>query len=781
MEKITYQISSRAAILLGRESVSKVDGAIIELIKNTYDADASFCILFFDVEHDAIYIIDNGTGMTRDTIQNCWMLIGTDNKKVEYQSKKNRIKSGEKGIGRFALDRLGQVCEMYTKHDSSSKTLYWKTDWKNFEEPGKTISEVAADLDYLNNALSELLPAEIVRNLDEINEDLINNFKTGTILKITNLRDDWTNKAIDKIINMLSYSIPNSGINEYSIYVLPSLTDKIINIENEMLDEFDYKLKAHFDGEKFYVKMVRNEFDLKRIPDNIFELKEFSNYPYTKDDFEKGDFDIEYSIEKLMNSSSQNLVSIIKEIGAFNFDYCFLKMNIASKKDKETFYYKDISPKRRQWLSNNAGVKIYRDNFIVRPYGDINSDSFDWLNLDARKASSPAGLAHNNGSWKVRNQQGYGNVYISRINNSTILDKSSREGIIDNEYFVVFKEVLANIISIFEKDRQYIARGFAKYQDIIDKKEKKKKEGLKLARNILNKGIEQSTEDVSQDDISNTYSNNPESENNSTNNDEQLAEALLLFKEEKDSLLTEIKLLRTLATNGLITTSIVHDLMGLNADLKNRANDFKYVIQNNHADLIDEYLCNLERNDAFLSSWISVVVTQLKQDKRKRVFANIYSIIKNLEMILHPLLKQKNITLNITGEVNLNYKKVFVVDIESIICNLVINSIEAFKKTEIPNRIINIEVTHDESNIIILYTDNGPGVSKEFQTPYEIFNFGVTDKKDNNTGEIIGTGLGMYIVSSTMNEYRGEYQLLDNEGFGLELKFPKEGVSNGNS
>ena len=756
MEKITYQISSRAAILLGRESVSKVDGAIIELIKNTYDADASFCILSFDVEHDAIYIIDNGTGMTRDTIQNCWMLIGTDNKKVEYQSKKNRIKSGEKGIGRFALDRLGQVCEMYTKHDSSIKTLYWKTDWKNFEESGKTINEVAADLDYLNNALSEFLPTEIVRNLDEINEDLINNFKTGTILKITNLRDDWTNKAIEKIINMLSYSIPNSGINEYSIYVLPSLTDKIINIENEMLDEFDYKLKAHFDGEKFYVKMVRNEFDLKRIPDNIFELKEFSNYPYTKDDFEKGDFDIEYSIEKLMNSSSQNLVSIIKEIGAFNFDYCFLKMNIASKKDKETFYYKDVSPKRRQWLSNNAGVKIYRDNFIVRPYGDINSDSFDWLNLDARKASSPAGLAHDNGSWKVRNQQGYGNVYISRINNSTILDKSSREGIIDNEYFVVFKEVLANIISIFEKDRQYIARGFAKYKDIIDKKEKKKKEG-------------------------NTYSNNPESENNSTNNDEQLAEALLLFKEEKDSLLTEIKLLRTLATNGLITTSIVHDLMGLNADLKNRANDFKYVIQNNHTDLIDEYLCNLERNDAFLSSWISVVVTQLKQDKRKRVFADIYSIIKNLEMILHPLLKQKNITLNITGEVNLNYKKVFVVDIESIICNLVINSIEAFKKTKIANRIINIEVTHDESNIIILYTDNGPGVSKEFQTPYEIFNFGVTDKKDNNTGEITGTGLGMYIVSSTMNEYRGEYQLLDSEGFGLELKFPKEGVSNGNS
>ena len=70
-------------------------------------------------------------------------------------------------------------------------------------------------------------------------------------------------------------------------------------------------------------------------------------------------------------------------------------------------------------------------------------------------------------------------------------------------------------------------------------------------------------------------------------------------------------------------------------------------------------MCNLERNDVFLSSWISVVVTQLKQDKRKRVFVDIYSIIKNLAMIFQPLLKQKNITLNITGEIDLNYKKVF--------------------------------------------------------------------------------------------------------------------------
>lgn len=84
MAKMKYKMSSRATILLGRESVSRVDGAIIELVKNTYDADAGFCCLCFDVEHDQIYILDNGVGMTKETIETCWMLIGTDNKRVEY-------------------------------------------------------------------------------------------------------------------------------------------------------------------------------------------------------------------------------------------------------------------------------------------------------------------------------------------------------------------------------------------------------------------------------------------------------------------------------------------------------------------------------------------------------------------------------------------------------------------------------------------------------------------------------------------------------------------------
>ena len=145
------------------------------------------------------------------------------------------------------------------------------------------------------------------------------------------------------------------------------------------------------------------------------------------------------------------------------------------------------------------------------------------------------------------------------------------------------------------------------------------------------------------------------------------------------------------------------------------------------------------------------------------------------------MLEQKNIKINIVGEKNTTLKKIFTIDIESIICNLIINSIEAFKNTNQENRDIYIEITNIGEYIKINYKDNGPGISKKYKNPYDIFNFGVTNKIDKNTGEIIGTGLGMYIVATTINEYNGKYNLVNNEdGFEIEILLPQERKENGN-
>ncbi len=214
MAQIPFNVSARTALLIGRENIANSKGAIIELVKNCYDADSDFSIIVIDTIYEqaplslsefeidtlksshsldieaikpfyekssdkyelknnldkslldqinsiflnlnSIYIIDNGEGMNHDIIQNNWMTIGTDNKLETDTTRKERIKSGAKGIGRFALDKLGKKCELLSLAHSSlngnnTNCVYWSVDWSKFEEKNTTINEVNATIETFSN------------------------------------------------------------------------------------------------------------------------------------------------------------------------------------------------------------------------------------------------------------------------------------------------------------------------------------------------------------------------------------------------------------------------------------------------------------------------------------------------------------------------------------------------------------------------------------------------------------------------------------------------------
>lgn len=100
----------------------------------------------------------------------------------------------------------------------------------------------------------------------------------------------------------------------------------------------------------------------------------------------------------------------IKQIGSFTFEYIFMKLQ---NQKKEVFFYKEIGKTRNEWLEEHGGIKIYRDNFWVRPYGENGSDSFDWLGLEARNNANPVAVSSKTEAWTVRNAQGQGTVFIS--------------------------------------------------------------------------------------------------------------------------------------------------------------------------------------------------------------------------------------------------------------------------------------------------------------------------------------------------------------------------------
>ncbi|MCD8544902.1 MAG: ATP-binding protein [Sulfurospirillum cavolei] len=91
MAKIPFKVSARTARLIGRENIASSKGAIIELVKNSYDADSPFCIIYFSM--DNLFIIDAGEGMTCNIIENHWMTIGTNNKENNDCTEKGRTKS----------------------------------------------------------------------------------------------------------------------------------------------------------------------------------------------------------------------------------------------------------------------------------------------------------------------------------------------------------------------------------------------------------------------------------------------------------------------------------------------------------------------------------------------------------------------------------------------------------------------------------------------------------------------------------------------------------------
>lgn len=219
MAKINFNVDAYTARLIGRENVSKLNGAILELVKNTYDADASICIIYYDDASETLYICDNGSGMTQQTIKEHWMTIGKSTKKKVYVSKSGRVQTGAKGIGRFALDRIADECTMLT-HSEEGGAL-WTVDWRDFDKES-AITDITSELENSNVMFGEFvndIPNENCKRLISEKFD-----KSGTIFKLQLLRDRWNSKRIENIKSELMTLIPYELSSIFNIYLFDNST-----------------------------------------------------------------------------------------------------------------------------------------------------------------------------------------------------------------------------------------------------------------------------------------------------------------------------------------------------------------------------------------------------------------------------------------------------------------------------------------------------------------------------------------------------------------------------
>lgn len=753
MRKLPFNVDAYTARLIGRENLSKVDSAIIELVKNTYDADASVCLLYYENTTNTLYIADNGCGMTEEIIERHWMTIGYSSKVENYLSSKGRVQTGSKGIGRFALDRISSgECIMLTKNNIN--TLKWIVNWEDFGER-KKITETYAQIEETNVNFDEFF-------LNSINQDvkklIREKFKeSGTVFKLTKLRDSWDNDFVNKIKSNLSTLIPPGLENTFKMYFFTEdNTADDAKIFSGSMETYDYKIDFLVnDFGEVKINIHRNEFDFKGKLDEIIRKGNFSKE------------DREYFQGKLIeyNEDLTDLIpgidkDIALKIGPFRGSFYFYKIT-SPKNEQEKYYYKDIEG-RKNFSEQFGGIKIYRDKFKVRPYGDAGTSNFDWLMLSQRKNKSPAAISHPKGLWKVRSEQIVGEVNISRLNIS-IPDQANREGIVETKEFYFFKEALISIIEHFEEDRQYVIRKLSDIYYNENKVEEYKKEIEEKIKIV--EDINYAKEDIKSEVVSVS----------------KVKAVIQDTNERIKNLEDEIALLRALATTGIVTNTYVHELKGLTNEL------FGYIVLAKETleedDISEEDIkCALEDiskaysyNDKF-NSWFKVTIDSVREDRRKMKIRNINEIISNLKLSWKKVLEEKEINIQFVEKDQIE-AKCFAYEIESIIHNLIANSVSAFEGKNGIEGQKNIEILIDRHNngFVIIYEDNGPGLINSYKKdPYKILKSLETSKR-NKKGEKIGTGMGMWIIYNIMKEYHGKIDLDENikltEGFKISLYF----------
>lgn len=646
MARIPFNVSAKTARLIGRENVSNLEGALIELIKNTYDADAKKCVVYYESSTDRLFIIDNGIGMNKDVIINNWMTIGNSTKKESVFTKSGRVNTGEKGIGRFALDRISEKCTMLTV--SKDERFEWLVNWENFDS-SEMITDTYAEL----NDISENIP-EFLSDLG--NEFLCDMLKsdftgTGTCFVLENLRDQWNEVVIERVKSSLQKLLPPMENNVFELFFfLQGTKTKDARILPDLLNEYDYKL--HFEVDDFgecTIQIHRNEFFFGAQFEKIMKKADFS------------DEDREYFNDKLIikEGSIYDFLPGVEEkinIGPFSGDIYFYKLVLQSD-NQEKYYYKNFVTKRTNF-KELSGIKIYRDDFLVRPYGIYGTTGYDWLDLSTRKAESPAAVSNKSGSWRVQANQICGQIRISRLNDN-LPDKSSREGIVETKEFKLFRELVVNFIEKLEEDRQYVIRKL----DQLYKSTAKGEQALKIAKEELNKYKKEEGEKER-----NNKDNEADSEKKQSY--ENFHKAISYQEERIQDLQEEMGLLRTLATTGIVVNTYIHEIKALTTQLNVGVKE-AYACLEEDNDIISakEELKKLRVLKEKFNSWFKVTIDAVEMDKRKRKKENIGNIIQN------SISKWKSVQNNKIDYVYVENEKIdircFPFDFETIISNFI--------------------------------------------------------------------------------------------------------------
>lgn len=790
MDELKFKVSTGLKSILGQDLITSDNIAILELVKNSYDAHATRVIITF--EKDSIIIADNGKGMSLNDLQNKWLFVGYSAKSdgtedASYRSKFKRNFAGAKGIGRISCDRLGSEVWLTTKSEDSNTVEIIHVDWNKFEKSLKKefdkipIEHESRTEDYIFPGGSNI----------------------GTELKITGFRPEtpeWTRERITDLKKSLEKMInPFSGSEDFSI-----------EIKAKAFEEEDLKKKAQIEAfdesvaeEK--VAQIRNSIvngviqntiaDVLTIKTTLIESRLINGVITTQ-----------------LHDRGESMYEI-QEINTFDkLEDVTINLYFLNHSAKKTFSQRmGVQP------VNYGNVMLFRNGFRVWPYGEPGDDSWK---LDQR--------AQQGYNRFIGTRDLFGRVDVETTDVRAFKEVSSRDGglIMTDaarqlmEYFSMIHRRLERYVAGVLWGEGFLRNEYFKSQDLaleardmLKNKDKysdssdnlyqnigSKVDFLQLIKSLVNdktiivkyynSNLADILSDMTYADVLQADFLESLKEVAERTSDQSLASHITFFekqfahmrkqkkaaekmaeaerkakvKAEREARIAreakekvekelEVKKQQNLYLESHRDTSkevddIMHTVLISSTELDSLVKILKILASEDIVDktellnTIKDIEFNVERIH-MLSSLITKADVSILRDS---IELNIYEYTKEFLGILGNSINISFIN-NLKTEV---LKKVQILEWTIVLQNLVSNS----KKAEADA--IQLTFTADGRKLLLDFSDNGKGVDLEKFTPDSIFEIGITDRQG-------GSGIGLNTVQSAMRDkLNGSVEFLGN-------------------
>jgi signal transduction histidine kinase len=433
-------------VLLGNQLIRDAGIAVFELVKNAYDADATECsVTLENIDHEAgaaIVVEDNGSGMDLATVTGQWLRPGTANRLQQRQKalagpsrtrRFARLPLGEKGVGRFAAHKLGNLVTMTTRAADQQEVVV-QVDWQTFEED-RPLSEVMIDV-------STRKP------------EVFTGTQTGTRIRIENLRDvPWTRRRVRSLHRAITaICSTNEGPASFEAKMTlepdPGGWLKGLLTLDAVRKQALFRFQGRIENDTLtYTYAFRPGAGLDRVSPRAVRDRSIPLPPVNLDSIEHEGMLVQDRTEPAAIPLSQRKIGPI----GLHFDIFDLDRQTLTMLQADTAGLKDF-------LANNGGVKVFRDGVRVYDFGEAGND---WLDLGGRRVNVP--------TRRIGNNQIIGEVHLKLAKSADLIEKTNREGFVENDAYHQFRAAVAFAVTQAEfernRDKDQIRKAYAKAKD----------------------------------------------------------------------------------------------------------------------------------------------------------------------------------------------------------------------------------------------------------------------------------------------------------------------------